>query len=131
MKCPECGGNLTFHFNPNNHDIMFLAATTTTRYYIRLNFLEQAVLYEVKGLACFANEYENDLIKAMMCRSAKAAQNDRARKQRELDALLVCNKEQDILLKMKKGVAFSYASDCRKTTKKSLMTEQRGMCARG
>ena len=65
--------------------------------YIRLDFLEQVVLYEVKRLACFANEYENDFIKAMMGRSAKVAQNDRARKQRELDALLARDKELDML----------------------------------
>ena len=59
--------------------------------------MEQVVLYEVKRLACFANEYENDFIKAMMGRSAKVAQNDRARKQRELDALLARDKELDML----------------------------------
>ena len=105
MKCPECGGNLTFHFNQNNHDIKFFSCNNhnsglrkcSSTHYIRLDFLEQVVLYEVKRLACFANEYENDFIKAMMGRSAKVAQNDRARKQRELDALLARDKELDML----------------------------------
>ena len=105
MKCPECGGNLTFHFNQNNHDIKFFSCNNhnsglrkcSSTHYIRLDFLEQVVLYEVKRLACFANEYENDFIKAMMGRSAKVAQNDRAQKQRELDALLARDKELDML----------------------------------
>ena len=54
-------------------------------------------MYEVKRLAAFANEYENDFIKAMMGRSARVAETDRARKQRELDALLARDKELDML----------------------------------
>ena len=49
-------------------------------HYIRLDFLEQVVLYEVKRLACFASEYENDFIKAMIGRSAKVAENTALRK---------------------------------------------------
>lgn len=105
MKCPECGGNLTFHFNQNNHDIKFFSCNNhnsglrkcSSTHYIRLDFLEQVVLYEVKRLACFANEYESDFVKAMMGRSAKVVENDRARKQRELDALLARDKELDML----------------------------------
>ena len=105
MKCPECGGNLTFHFNQNNHDIKFFSCNNhnsglrkcSSTHYIRLDFLEQVVLYEVKRLATFASEYENDFIKAMMGRSAKVAETDRGRKQRELDALLARDKELDIL----------------------------------
>ena len=44
-------------------------------------------MYEVKRLACFASEYENDFIKAMIGRSAKVAENTALRKQRELDML--------------------------------------------
>ena len=39
-------------------------------------------------MAAFANEYENDFIKAMVGRPAKVAENDRGRKKRELDGLL-------------------------------------------
>ena len=105
MKCPECGGNLNFHFNQNNHDIKFFSCKNhnsglrkcSSTHYIRLDFLEQVVLYEVKRLAAFANEYENDFIKAMMGRSARVAENDRARKQREMDALMARDKELDML----------------------------------
>ena len=105
LKCPECGGNLNFHFNQNNHDIKFFSCQNhnsgyrkcSKTHYIRLDFLEQVVLYEVKRLACFASEYENDFIKAMNRRSAKVAENTALRKQRELDALTARDRELDML----------------------------------
>ena len=105
LKCPECGGNLNFHFNQGNHDIKFFSCKNhnsglrkcSKTHYIRLDFLERVVLYEINRLAAFANEYEGDFIKAMMGRSAKVAENDRARKQRELDGLLARDKELDVL----------------------------------
>ena len=105
LKCPECGGNLNFHFNQNNHDIKFFSCQNhnsgyrkcSKTHYIRLDFLEQVVLYEVKRLACFASEYENDSIKAMIGRSAKVAENTALRKQRELDALTARDRELDML----------------------------------
>ena len=105
LKCPECGGNLNFHFNQKNHDIKFFSCQNhnsglrkcSATHYIRLDFLEQVVLYEVNRLAAFANKYERDFVKAMLGRSAKVAENDRARKQRELNALLTRDKELDML----------------------------------
>ena len=105
LKCPECGGNLNFHFNQNNHDIKFFSCQNhnsgyrkcSKTHYIRLDFLEQVVLYEVKRLACFASEYENDFIKAMIGRSAKVAENTALRKQRDLDALTARDRELDTL----------------------------------
>ena len=105
LKCPEYGGNLNFHFNQNNHDIKFFSCQNhnsgyrkcSKTHYIRLDFLEQVVLYEVKRLACFASEYENDFIKAMIGRSAKVAENATLRKQRELDTLTARDRELDML----------------------------------
>ena len=105
LKCPECGGNLNFHFNQKNHDIKFFSCQNhnsglrkcSATHYIRLDFLEQVVMYEVNRLAAFANEYEHDFVKAMLGRSAKVAENDRARKQRELNSLLARDKELDML----------------------------------
>jgi hypothetical protein len=57
------------------------------------------VLYEVNWPASFANEYEDDFISAMMGRSAKVAENERARKKWELDELLSRDKELNWLLK--------------------------------
>ena len=92
-------------FNQSNHDIKFFSCNNhnsglrkcSSTHYIRLDFLEQVVLYEIHRLACFANEYENDFIKAMVGRSAKVAENDRVRKKRELDGLLARDRELDML----------------------------------
>ena len=105
LKCPECGGNLNFHFNQKNHDIKYFSCQNhnsglrkcSATHYIRLDFLEQVVLYEVNRLTAFAYEYEHDFVKAMLGRSAKVAENDRTRKQRELNALLTRDKELDML----------------------------------
>ena len=82
------GGNEKpqFHFNQNNHDIKFFSCQNhnsgyrkcSKTHYIRLDFLEQVVLYEVKRLACFASEYENDFIKAMIDARQKVAEKHRA-----------------------------------------------------
>ncbi|MBR2927924.1 MAG: recombinase family protein [Oscillospiraceae bacterium] len=105
MRCSECGGNMSFHFNQGNHDIKYYSCNThnsglrkcSSTHYIRVDFLEQVVLYEVRRLAAFANEYEDDFIKSMMGRSAKVLETDRTRKQRELDVLLARDKELDML----------------------------------
>lgn len=105
LKCPECGGNLNFHFNQGNHDIKFFSCCNhnsglrkcSSTHYIRLDFLEQVFLQELHRLTCFADEYEKDFVKAIMGRSARVAANDRARKQRELDGLLARDKELDLL----------------------------------
>ena len=93
------------YINTRNHDIKFFSCNNhnsglrkcSSTHYIRLDFLEPVVLYEVHRLACFANEYENDFIKEMVGRSAKVAENDRVRKKRELDGLLARDKELDML----------------------------------
>ena len=103
LKCPECGGNLNFHFNQGNHDIKFFSCQNhnsglrpcSKTHYIRLEFLEQVVLGEIQRLTRFAAEYEDDFVKAVMGYSAKVAQSDRARKQREMDALIARDKELD------------------------------------
>ena len=65
LKCPECGGNLNYHFNQGNHDIKFFSCCNhntgyrrcTSTHYIRLDFLEQVVLQEIRRLTQFADEY--------------------------------------------------------------------------
>lgn len=78
LKCPECGGSLNFHFNQGNHAIKFLSCQNQnsglrkcSKPHFRLEFLERVALYEANRLACFANEYEDDFIKAMMGRFVK------------------------------------------------------------
>ncbi len=73
LKCPECGGNLNFHFNQGNHDIKFFSCKNhnsglrkcSSTHYIRLDFLEQVVLYEIHRLAAFASEYEQEFLETV------------------------------------------------------------------
>ena len=79
LKCPECGGNLNFHFNQSNPDFKYYSCQNhnngllkcSKTHYICQDFLTQVVLYEVNRLAAFANEYENDFVKAAMGQSSK------------------------------------------------------------
>jgi hypothetical protein len=54
-------------------------------------------MQELRRLTQFADDYEEDFVKTIMGHSAKVAQNDRERKQRELDGLLARDKELDVL----------------------------------
>ncbi len=101
LKCSDCGGNLNFHFNQGNHDIEYFNCGNNngryrncpTTHYIRQDFLEQIVLQEIQRLKQFANGYENDFVKSIIGHSMDKVQNDRAKMQRELDALPARDKE--------------------------------------
>lgn len=105
LKCPECGGNLNYHFNQGNHDIKFFSCCNhntgyrkcTSTHYIRLDFLEQVVLQEIRRLTQFADEYEDDFVKEIIGHSAKTAACERSMRQKELDSLLARDKELDTL----------------------------------
>ena len=105
LKCPECGGNLNYHFNQGNHDIKFFSCCNhntgyrkcTSTHYIRLDFLEQVVLQEIRRLTQFADEYEDDFVKEIIGHSAKTAACERSLRQKELDSLLARDKELDTL----------------------------------
>lgn len=105
LKCSDCGGNLNFHFNQGNHDIKYFNCGNNnggyrncpTTHYIREGFLEQIVLQEIRRLTQFANGYEDDFVKSIIGHSMDKAQNDRAKRQRELDVLIARDKELDKL----------------------------------
>ena len=105
LKCPECEGNLNFHFNQGNHDIKYFNCSNyntglrkcTCTHYIRVDFLEQVVLQEIHRLTRFAAYYEDDFLKMIMGKSAAAAADEQSRKKRELQALITRDKELDTL----------------------------------
>ncbi len=105
LKCADCGKNLGYHFNQGNHDIKYFNCSNynsgrgdcNATHYIRLDFIEQVVLQEFHRLTEFANRYEDDFVKAIIGHSMKAAETDRALKQKELDALIARDKELDRL----------------------------------
>ena len=105
LKCSDCGTNLGFHFNQKNRDIRYYNCTNNnsgrgdclTTHYIRVDFLEQIVLQEIRRLTKFASEYENDFAKAIIGHSMQAAETERAIKEKNLKNLLARDKELDNL----------------------------------
>ena len=106
LKCSDCGTNLGFHFNQKNRDIRYYNCTNnnsgrgdcTSTHYIRVDFLEQIVLQEIRRLTKFASEYENDFAKALIGHSMQAAETERAIKEKNLKTLLIRDKELDKII---------------------------------
>ena len=74
LKCADCGANLHYHFNQKNHDIKYFNCpnfnkgsrkTCFTSHYIRVDFLEQIVLTEIRRISRFANQNEEEFTKAV------------------------------------------------------------------
>jgi len=105
LKCSTCGKNLNFHFNQGNHDIKYFNCPThnagrggcDATHYIRVDFLEQVVLQEIQRLTRFADEYEDDFVKAIIGHSMQTAESERAIKEKTLSSLLARDKELDTL----------------------------------
>ncbi len=62
-------------------------------------FLEQVVLGEIRRLTKFATQYETEFAQIVMGHSIKAAEQEQRMKQKELNSLMVREKELDTLLK--------------------------------
>ena len=105
VVCADCGRNLNFHFNQGNHDIRYFNCsnynsghgTCNATHYIRVDFLEQVVLGEIRRLTKFASHYESDFIKAVMGHSQQSVVAERQFKEKELNKLLTRDKELDKL----------------------------------
>ena len=105
VVCADCGWNLNFHFNQGNHDIRYFNCsnynsghgTCNATHYIRVDFLEQVVLGEIRRLTKFASQYESDFVKAVMGHSQQSVVAERQFKEKELSKLLTRDKELDKL----------------------------------
>lgn len=92
LICADCGHNLNYHFNQGNHDIKYFncsnyrgnRGTCSSTHYIRVDFLEQVVLGEIKRLTKYAVHYEDQFLEAVMGSSQKSAEAEHKRKQKEL-----------------------------------------------
>ena len=67
----------------------------TSTHYVRVDFLEQVVLGEIRRLTKFASLYEDEFLKAVIGHSQQAAETDRKLKEKELKALLARDEELD------------------------------------
>ena len=103
LVCADCGSNLHFHFNQGNPDIKYFncsnykgnRGTCTSTHYVRVDFLEEVVLGEIRRLTKFASLYEDEFVKAVIGHSQQAEQTDRKLKEKELKTLLARDEELD------------------------------------
>jgi len=103
LVCADCGSNLHFHFNQGNPEIKYFNCSNykgnrgscTSTHYVRVDFLEQVVLGEIRRLTKFASLYEDEFVKAVIGHSQQAEQTDRRLKEKELKTLLARDKELD------------------------------------
>ena len=103
LVCSDCGNNLHYHFNQGNPEIKYFncsnykgnRGTCTSTHYVRVDFLEQVVLGEIKRLTKFASHYEDDFVKAVMGSSQQSVALDRKLKEKELAALQARDEELD------------------------------------
>ena len=103
LVCADCGCNLHFHFNQGNPEIKYFNCSNykgnrgscTSTHYVRVDFLEQVVLGEIRRLTKFASLYEDEFLKAVIGHSQQAVEIDRKLKEKELKALLARDEELD------------------------------------
>ena len=103
LVCADCGSNLHFHFNQGNPEIKYFncsnykgnRGTCTSTHYVRVDFLEEVVLGEIRRLTKFASLYEDGFVKAVIGHSQQAEQTDRKLKEKELKTLLARDDELD------------------------------------
>ena len=101
LVCADCGSNLHFHFNQGNPEIKYFncsnykgnRGTCTSTHYVRVDFLEEVVLGEIRRLTKFASLYEDEFVKAVIGHSQQAEQTDRKLKEKELQTLLARDEE--------------------------------------
>ena len=105
LICADCGNNLHFHFNQGNPEIKYFncsnykgnRGTCGSTHYVRVDFLEQVVLGEIRRLTKFAGKYEDLFAEAVMGHSQQNVEAERQAMQKELYALQARDRELDTL----------------------------------
>ena len=103
LVCADCGSNLHFHFNQGNPEIKYFncsnykgnRGTCCSTHYVRVDFLEQVVLGEIRRLTKYAGLYEDDFLKEVIGHSRQAEETERRLKEKELKSLLARDDELD------------------------------------
>ena len=101
LVCADCGSNLHFHFNQGNPEIKYFncsnykgnRGTCGSTHYVRVDFLEQVVLGEIRRLTKYAGLYEDDFLKEVIGHSRQAEETERRLKEKELKSLLARDDE--------------------------------------
>ena len=105
LFCVDCGGKLNFHFNQKNREIQYFNCSNNNRsrktcptpHHIRVDFLEQVVLGEIRRLTKFASLSEDDFAKLVMGHSKKALETECKLMEKEVADMKSRCKELDIL----------------------------------
>lgn len=105
LRCADCGKNLWYHFNQKNPAITYFncsnykgnRGTCTSTHYVRVDFLEQVVLGEIRRLTRFACQFEDDFVKAVIGQSQLTVAAEQQAKEKELKALQKRDAELDNL----------------------------------
>ena len=103
LVCADCGSNLHFHFNQGNPEIKYFncsnykgnRGTCGSTHYVRVDFLEQVVLGEIRRLTKYAGLYEDDFLKEVIGHSRQVEETERRLKEKELKSLLARDDELD------------------------------------
>lgn len=105
LICSDCGRNLHYHFNSRNPEITYFSCpntksergTCTGTHYIRVDFLEQVILGEIRRLTKFVSQYETQFAKLMMGFTQQAMETERKQVQLELSKAKARDRELDTL----------------------------------
>ena len=105
LRCADCGKNLWYHFNQENPEIKYFncsnykgnRGTCNSTHYIRVDFLEQVVLGEIRRMTRFASQFEDDFVKAVIGHSQRTIETKRQDKKKELRILIKRDEELDLL----------------------------------
>lgn len=102
LVCSDCGRNLHYHLN--NRNISFFSCPgynqgrrkdCTSTHYVRVDFLEQVVLAEIRRLTRFACKYEDEFVRVVSQFSKQAMQSQIDVYQSEIKSLILRDKELD------------------------------------
>lgn len=102
LVCSDCGRNLHYHLN--NRNIRFFSCPgynqgrrkeCTATHYVRVDFLEQVVLAEIRRLTRFACKYEDEFVRVASQFSKQAMQSQIDAYQSEVRSLMSRDKELD------------------------------------
>ena len=106
LHCADCGSMLHYHkyakngieyYNCSNYKNNSLKGSCTTTHHVRLDFLEQVVLFEIRKLIHFEKLYSDEFIRIVIDETLRRMQKEGRNRQKELDAMLAREKELDTL----------------------------------
>ena len=105
LTCADCGCNMHFHFNQGNREIRYYNCSNykgnrgscTSTHYVRVDFLEQVILGEIRRMTKFATAYEDQFAEAVMQHSIRAQAIELRELQKSLASLQARDQELDKL----------------------------------